>query len=117
MHTILSRPSTASHHESTKPGPLQDGGRYRLSVPAPYDFPGSRPTGTPPAHEPPKKGRARKATSPTHVMLNYTYAILEAEATIAAHKLGLDPACTPAHPRRSPLGSADAVAGGPIGSL
>jgi CRISPR-associated endonuclease Cas1 len=37
------------------------------------------------------KGRARKATSPVHAMLNYTYAILEAEATIAAHKLGLDP--------------------------
>lgn len=37
------------------------------------------------------KGRARKATSPAHAILNYTYAILEAEATIAAHKLGLDP--------------------------
>ena len=37
------------------------------------------------------KGRARKATSPVHAMLNYTYAILEAEATIACHTMGLDP--------------------------
>ncbi len=37
------------------------------------------------------KGRARKATSPVHALLNYTYAILETEATIAAHALGFDP--------------------------
>ncbi len=37
------------------------------------------------------KGRARKATSPAHALLNYTYAILETEATIAAHALGFDP--------------------------
>ncbi|QEC48541.1 CRISPR-associated endonuclease Cas1 [Baekduia soli] len=37
------------------------------------------------------KGRGRKATTPVHAMLNYTYAILETEATIAAHKLGFDP--------------------------
>ena len=35
--------------------------------------------------------RARKATTPVHAILNYTYAILEIEATIAAHKLGFDP--------------------------
>lgn len=35
--------------------------------------------------------RARKAASPVHAILNYGYAILEVEATIAAHKLGLDP--------------------------
>jgi len=35
--------------------------------------------------------RARKAATPVHAVLNYTYAILEVEATIAAHKLGFDP--------------------------
>lgn len=35
--------------------------------------------------------RARKAATPVHAILNYTYAILEVEATIAAHKLGFDP--------------------------
>jgi CRISPR-associated endonuclease Cas1 len=35
--------------------------------------------------------RARKATTPVHAILNYTYAILEVEATIAAHKVGFDP--------------------------
>ncbi|HZO36732.1 MAG TPA: CRISPR-associated endonuclease Cas1 [Solirubrobacteraceae bacterium] len=38
-----------------------------------------------------EKKRARKATTPVHAMLNYTYAILETEATIAGHKLGFDP--------------------------
>lgn len=37
------------------------------------------------------KKRARKATSPVHAMLNYSYAILEAESTIACHTMGLDP--------------------------
>jgi len=35
--------------------------------------------------------RARKAATPVHAILNYTYAILEIEATIAAHKVGFDP--------------------------
>jgi CRISPR-associated endonuclease Cas1 len=35
--------------------------------------------------------RARKATSPIHAILNYSYAILETEATIACHVMGLDP--------------------------
>jgi CRISPR-associated protein Cas1 len=35
--------------------------------------------------------RARKAATPVHAILNYTYAILEVEATIAALKLGFDP--------------------------
>jgi len=37
------------------------------------------------------KRRARKATSPVHAILNYSYAILETEATRAAHVMGLDP--------------------------
>lgn len=37
------------------------------------------------------KNRARKATTPVHAILSYSYAILEAEAVIAAHKLGFDP--------------------------
>jgi CRISP-associated protein Cas1 len=35
--------------------------------------------------------RARKAATPVHAILNYTYAILEVEATIAAHAVGFDP--------------------------
>src|SRR5205823_5457419 len=34
----------------------------------------------------------RAAVSPAHAMLNYLYAILESEATIAVASLGLDPA-------------------------
>jgi CRISPR-associated protein Cas1 len=37
------------------------------------------------------KRRPRKATSPVHALLNYSYAILETEATIACHAMGLDP--------------------------
>lgn len=33
----------------------------------------------------------RRAVSPVHAMLNYLYAVLEVEATIAAHAVGLDP--------------------------
>ena len=35
--------------------------------------------------------RARKAITPVHAALNYAYAILEVEATIAAHIVGFDP--------------------------
>lgn len=35
--------------------------------------------------------RARKATTPVHALLNYTYAIVEVEATIACHAVGFDP--------------------------
>src|SRR5207249_8162005 len=35
--------------------------------------------------------RPRKASTPAHAILNYLYAILQTEATIAAHKLGFDP--------------------------
>lgn len=35
--------------------------------------------------------RARKAATPVHALLNYTYAILEVEATIACHAVGFDP--------------------------
>ncbi|MEQ8832828.1 MAG: CRISPR-associated endonuclease Cas1 [Microcella sp.] len=34
---------------------------------------------------------SRRAISPVHAMLNYLYAILEVEATIACHSVGLDP--------------------------
>lgn len=37
------------------------------------------------------KARARKATSPVHAILNYSYAVLETETTIACHAMGLDP--------------------------
>jgi len=35
---------------------------------------------------------ARRAATPVHAMLNYGYAILEAEAILACHAVGLDPA-------------------------
>lgn len=58
---------------------------WRNTVPAHWNVAGPR---TSAAEE---KKRARKATSPVHAILNYSYAILETEATIAAHKLGFDP--------------------------
>jgi CRISPR/Cas system-associated endonuclease Cas1 len=33
----------------------------------------------------------RRAITPAHALLNYTYAVLEAEAHIAAHAVGFDP--------------------------
>lgn len=38
-----------------------------------------------------KRARPEKAITPVHALLNYSYAILETEATIALHKLGFDP--------------------------
>lgn len=35
--------------------------------------------------------RPKRALTPAHAMLNYLYAILETEATIAAHRMGFDP--------------------------
>lgn len=35
--------------------------------------------------------RARHAATPTHALLNYAYALIEAEATVACHAMGLDP--------------------------
>ena len=35
--------------------------------------------------------RAKRALTPAHAMLNYLYAILESEATIAAQRMGFDP--------------------------
>jgi len=35
--------------------------------------------------------RARHAATPAHAMLNYAYALIEAEATVACHAVGLDP--------------------------
>jgi len=49
--------------------------------------------------------RARKAASPVHAILNYSYAILEVEATIAAHKLGFDPSLGLMHTDRRYRGS------------
>src|SRR6478672_10659603 len=49
-------------------------------------------TGISPAHARHTYGkRARKASTPVHALLNYTYAILEVEATIACHAVGFDP--------------------------
>jgi hypothetical protein len=42
-------------------------------------------------------GTPRKATNPANAILNYLYSILEAEARIAAFKLGLDPGLGVAH--------------------
>ena len=65
--------------------PVQFDSSWRRSIPEHWHTAGPR---TSAAEE---KKRARKATTPVHAILNYAYAILETEATIAAHKLGFDP--------------------------
>jgi CRISPR-associated endonuclease Cas1 len=45
-----------------------------------------------PRTSPIDKKMPRRAATPVHAMLNYGYAILEAEAILACHTLGLDPA-------------------------
>ena len=49
--------------------------------------------------------RARKASTPVHAILNYTYAILEVEASIAAHTVGFDPSLGIMHADRRYRGS------------
>jgi CRISP-associated protein Cas1 len=49
--------------------------------------------------------RARKAATPVHAILNDSYAILEVEASIAAHKLGFDPSLGLMHPDQRYRGS------------
>lgn len=49
--------------------------------------------------------RARKASTPVHAILNYTYAILEIEASIAAHTVGFDPSLGIMHADRRYRGS------------
>lgn len=65
--------------------PVRFDSSWRESVPEHWHVAGPR---TSAAEE---KKRARKATSPVHAILNYSYAVLETEATVAAHKLGFDP--------------------------
>jgi len=45
-----------------------------------------------PRTSPIDKKMPRRAATPVHAMLNYGYAILEAEAILACHTVGLDPA-------------------------
>lgn len=49
--------------------------------------------------------RARYAITPVHAILNYTYAILEVEATIASHAVGFDPSLGIMHADRRYRGS------------
>jgi hypothetical protein len=49
--------------------------------------------------------RARKAATPVHAILNYSYAILEVEATIVAHKHGFDPSLGLMHADQRDCGS------------
>lgn len=60
-------------------------GAWRRSVPEHWKIAGPR--------YPAKQSRARPdgAITPAHALINYSYAILEVEATIALHRLGLDP--------------------------
>jgi CRISPR-associated endonuclease Cas1 len=63
--------------------PVRFAGRDETSVPAHWRAFGGRAS--------PLTGYARLAASPANAILNYLYAILEAEATIAARVVGLDP--------------------------
>jgi CRISPR-associated endonuclease Cas1 len=65
--------------------PVRFDSTWRRAIPEHWHLAGAR---TSAAEE---KKRARKATTPVHALINYSYAILETEATIAAHKLGFDP--------------------------
>jgi CRISPR-associated endonuclease Cas1 len=65
--------------------PVRYDASWRRGIPEHWHQAGPRTSATE------EKKRARKATSPVHALINYSYAILEGEATIAAHKLGFDP--------------------------
>jgi hypothetical protein len=49
-------------------------------------------TGTVGARTSPISGKQRHAANPANALLNYAYALLEAETTLALHASGLDPA-------------------------
>jgi CRISPR-associated protein Cas1 len=64
--------------------PISFDSSWRKSVPDHWHTAGPRTS-------PLDRKRAKRAMSPAHAILNYLYAILECEATIAAYRMGFDP--------------------------
>ena len=53
-----------------------------------------------PRTSPVDRKRAKRALTPAHAVLNYLYAILECETTIAAYRMGFDPSLGLMHTTR-----------------
>jgi CRISPR-associated protein Cas1 len=64
--------------------PISFDSAWRKSVPDHWHAAGPRTS-------PVDRKRAKRAMSPAHAILNYLYAILQCEATIAAYRMGFDP--------------------------
>ena len=64
--------------------PLSYDSKWRRNVPDHWHLAGPRTS-------PVDRKRAKRALSPAHAVLNYLYAILESETTIAAYRMGFDP--------------------------
>ena len=64
--------------------PISFDSSWRNDVPAHWRVAGPRTSRI-------DRKRAKRALTPAHAMLNYLYAMLETEATIAAHRMSLDP--------------------------
>lgn len=64
--------------------PVQFDSRWRGQVPEHWHRAGPRTS-------PNDRKRAKRAQTPAHAILNYLYAILQTEATIAAQRMGFDP--------------------------
>jgi len=68
--------------------PIEFDSAWRRSVPDHWRRAGPRT----PRNADLKQKRPKGAQTPAHAIVNYLYAILETEATIAAHRMGFDPA-------------------------
>ena len=64
--------------------PIRFDRRWRAEVPEHWHRAGPRTS-------PGDRKRAKRAQTPAHAILNYLYAILQTEATIAAQRMGFDP--------------------------
>lgn len=64
--------------------PIRFERRWQASVPQHWHRAGPRTSPT-------DRKRAKRAQTPAHALLNYLYAILQTEATIAAQRMGFDP--------------------------
>jgi CRISPR-associated endonuclease Cas1 len=64
--------------------PIRFERRWRAQVPEHWHRAGPRTSPT-------DRKRAKRAQTPAHAILNYLYAILQTEATIAAQRMGFDP--------------------------
>jgi CRISPR-associated endonuclease Cas1 len=64
--------------------PIAFESNWRVAVPEHWHLAGPRTS-------PIDRKRAKRALTPAHAVLNYLYAILECETTIAAYRMGFDP--------------------------